>query len=95
MKSQMSCKKTTTMVGEIFTWRESTINHLIFSFALPFGKTFIIFYWSLLYFMCIYSWGFYSTAHAPRGGGDSAEMFPSSLIILHNQAKSNCTVVTP
>lgn len=83
------------MVGEIFTWRESAINHLIFSFALPFGKTFIIFYWSLLSFMRIHSWGFYSTAHALRGGGNLAEMLPSSLIILRNQAKSNYTVVTP
>lgn len=83
------------MAGEIFTWRESAINHLIFSFALPFGKMFIMFSWSLLCFMCIYSWGFYSTAHMPQGRCDSAKMLPSRLIIFHNQAKSHYTVVTP
>jgi len=83
------------MVGEIFTWRESAVNHLIFSFALPFGKTFVIFHQSLLYFLYICSWGFYSAAHVPWGGGDLVEMILSSLIILHNQAKSNYTVVIP
>lgn len=76
MKSQMSCENLTTILGEIFSWRKSAINHLIFSFALPFGKMLIIFHWSLLQIMCIYSWGFPCAACTPRGGGDGAEMLP-------------------
>lgn len=68
--------KPTTMVGEIFSRRKSATNHLIFSFALPFGKMFIIFHWSLLHFMCICSWGFSWAARTPRGGDDSAGMLP-------------------